>query len=243
MQESRIDTISRLQKEILPLLGFKQQWNKSAKDVNLGPINQAFPGLIFPQGAIHEFISSSPQDLASTCGFLSGILSSLMKNDGTALWISSSRLLFPPALKFFGIDPHKIIFIDLLKEKDVLWAMEEALKCEGLSAVIGEIKEIDFTSSRRMQLAVESSRVTGFVIRKNIHLLNTTASVTRWKISSLKSILAGDIPGVGFPAWNIDLLKVRNGKPGTWMLEWKAGRFKHINPEDSLQEELQKKTG
>jgi protein ImuA len=33
--------------------------------------------------------------------------------------------------------------------------MEEALKCEGLAAVIGEIKEISFSDSRRLQLAVE----------------------------------------------------------------------------------------
>ena len=37
----------------------------------------------------------------------------------------------------------------------MLWVIEEALKCEGLAAVIGEIKELSFTQSRRLQLAVE----------------------------------------------------------------------------------------
>jgi protein ImuA len=39
---------------------------------------------------------------------------------------------FSPALKSFGVEPDKIIFITVTKEKDMLWVMEEALKCEGL---------------------------------------------------------------------------------------------------------------
>ena len=41
-----------------------------------------------------------------------------------------------------------------------MWAIEEALKCDGLAAVIGEMKELSFTNSRRLQLAVEKSHVT-----------------------------------------------------------------------------------
>lgn len=40
--------------------------------------------------------------------------------------------------------------------------MEEALKCGGLAAVVGEVQDISFTASRRLQLAVEQSGVTGF---------------------------------------------------------------------------------
>ena len=46
------------------------------------------------------------------------------------------RTIFPPALKSFGIAPDKIIFIDLKKEKEILWAMEEALKCDGLQQLL-----------------------------------------------------------------------------------------------------------
>ena len=77
-------------------------------------------------------------------------LSALMRNGGaSSLDQFIQRTIFPPALKFFGIAPDKIIFIDLQKEKDILWAMEEALKCDGLAAVIGEMQELSFTASRR----------------------------------------------------------------------------------------------
>lgn len=243
MITTKADIISGLQKEILPLQGYKSQLKNVAIDVGLGPVNYAFPNEKFPLGAVHEFVSSSLEDAAATCGFIAGILNSLMNNEGAILWISSCRLLFPPAIKYFGIEPDKIIFADLPKEKDVLWATEEALKCEALTAVIAEVPGLSFTTSRRLQLAVESSRVTGFILRQSSLSLSTTACVTRWKISSLTSSLPGNMPGIGYPRWNIELLKVRNGKPGTWQMEWKAGRFRHIYKHIPVQEKLQQKTG
>jgi protein ImuA len=151
-----------------------------------------------------------------------------MKCDGVSIWISSSPEVYPPGLKSFGLDPDRIIFISLQKEKDILWAIEEALKCNSVTAVVGEISEISFTESRRLQLAVEQSRVTGFILLRDQRHFNTTACVTRWKITHLSSMLDDDMPGVGFPRWNVELLKVRNGKPGSWHIEWVAGKFHHI---------------
>jgi protein ImuA len=179
-------------------------------------------------GAIHEFISVGPESAAATAGFISGLLSPLMKRGGASIWIGSSRTIFPPALKLFGIEPSHIIFIDLQKERDVLWAIEEALKCNGLSAVVGEIPELGFTVSRRFQLAVEQSRVTGFIHRSNPRNLNTNASVARWKIKPLPTVSYDELPGIGYPRWNVELLKIRNGKPGAWQMEWSDQRFRHI---------------
>jgi protein ImuA len=243
MIASKADIITQLQKEILLLQGLKTLLKNSGNDIGLGPIKNAFPDNSFPLGAVHEFISSSTEDSTATIGFVSGILSSLMKKGGASIWIGASRTIFPPALKSFGITPDKIIFIELKKEKEMLWAMEEALKCEGLAAVIGEIKELSFTDSRRLQLAVEQSQVTGFVLRNNPRSSNTTACITRWNITSIASELANEMPGVGFPRWNVDLLKVRNGKPGSWQMEWVAGKFRHIPAISIVIPVQQKKTG
>jgi protein ImuA len=245
MQASKADIIAQLKKDILPLQGFKSLLNGSEVDIGLGPIKNAFPNRQFPLGAIHEFIYHDAEQSAPTAGFISGILSALMQKGGACVWISSSRTVFPPALKSFGIEPDKIIFIDLQKEKDILWAMEEALKCESLAAVVGEIPALSFTASRRLQLAVEQSRVTGFILRRNPRILNTTACVTRWNISSLSSAPVNDMPGIGFPRWNVELLKIRNGQPGKWTIEWRAGRFRHITKDAVVAtvEQLQKKAG
>jgi len=108
-------------------------------------------------------------------------------------------------------------------------AIEETLKCEGLAAVIGEVAEVSFTASRRLQLAAEQSRVTGFLIRNNFRNINTNACTAQWRISSNPSIIKDDMPGIGFPAWNIELLKIRNGKPGTWQMQWAYNKLHSIS--------------
>jgi protein ImuA len=228
MTGTKADIIAQLKKDILPFQGFKTSHQNNVVDATLGPIKNAFPHHSFPQAAIHEFISSNKEEGAATGGFVAAIIASLMRGGGVTIWISATRNIFPPALKSFGIAPEKIIFINLKKEKEIGWVMEEALKCKGLSAVIGEIPELSFTTSRRLQLVVEQSHVTGFILRSNPRIINTTACVTRWKIRPIPTQLAAAMPGLGFPRWNVELLKVRNGSPGNWEIELFAGRMKAI---------------
>ncbi|HEY8930043.1 MAG TPA: Error-prone repair protein ImuA [Mucilaginibacter sp.] len=225
MPEAKKDIISKLQKDILLWQGFAPPLAGKAGGVGLGPVEEAFPNGVFPTGAIHEMICPSPEQAAATGGLLGGILSALMRQGGACLWISVSRRLFPLSLMAFNVMPDRIVFIDVQREKDVLWAMEEALKCEGLAAVIAEVREISFAQSRRLQLAVESSRVTGFLLRNDPRKLGTTTCVARWQVTPLPSQLEDELPGVGFPRWQVDLLRVRNGNPGSWKLEWADGAF------------------
>jgi len=243
MPTARSHIIAQLEKEILPLQGYKSISKDMEVETGLGEINLAFPNTTFPLGAIHEFCCNQPEEAAATSGFIAGLLAAFMQHGRAMLWISSCRALFPPALIYFGIKPESIIFLDLKKEKDVLWAMEEALKCDSLAAVVGEVQELGFTASRRLQLTVEHSRVTGFVIRHSPRKLNTTVSVARWKITSLAGESSGDMPGVGFPRWKVELLKVRNGKPGSWEITWRNGSFRHNNEWPTVIEAVQRKTG
>ncbi len=216
--------ITDLRSDILRMEGFKSVSNLKMQ-VGLGSLVQAFPNGEFPTGAVHEFFINQPEHAASTCGFISGVLAALMRNSGTIMWISSARKLFPPALKIFGLSPERFVFLDLQKEKDVLWAMDESLKCESLTAVVCEMRDLDFTASRRLQLAVEKSKVTGFIVRAGFCKPNTTACVSRWRISPLSSECIDELPGVGFPKWKIELLKMRNGKTGSWNMQWIKGKF------------------
>lgn len=243
MTASQADIMARLQKDILPLQGYKSVKAGTAIDIGLGPIRHAFPDGVFPTGAIHEFCSTSPESSAANLGFVSVILGSLMRGGGVVLWISASRNIFPPALKMFDIAPDKIIFIDLKNEKDVQWSMEESLKCEGLAGVIGEMQELSFTASRRLQLAVEQSRVTGFIFRRNPRQLATTASIARWQVSPVASENEDEMPGIGHPRWRVELVKIRNGKPGSWLVEWNAGRLRQIAKLAIVSSIQKKKTG
>src|SRR4030095_9259072 len=172
MPALKADIISQLKKDILALQGFRPLLHQN-QPIDLGTINHSFPDSVFPLGVNHEFICNAQEGLTASSGFIGGILSSLLQKGGAAIWISSSHTIFPPALVSFDINPAQFIFIRLRNRNQILWTIEEALKCEGLTAVVGEINTLDLIQSRRLQLVTEQSGVTGFLLRTKQRTLNT----------------------------------------------------------------------
>lgn len=197
----------------------------------LSPFASAFPGHVFPRSALHEFISYELADAACTSGFITALMGKFMKEGGLCLWVGNGKKVFPPGLKHFGIEPDRIVFIDIAHPKHALWTIEEALKCEALTAVVGEIKELGFTESRRLQLAVERSGITGFLHRFRPHTENALAATTRWKVKPMASQTELSLPGVGHSCWEVQLLKVRNGRPASWQISWRDKAFVSLTDE------------
>ncbi len=117
-----------------------------------------------------------------------------------------------------------------------LWATEEALRAPAVGMVCAEIEDMDLTASRRLQLAAETGGGLGLLLRParrdtTENALPPTASVSRWRISSLPGAPAAtsDTPGCpkilpGQPRWQAELLRARGGQPQTWQLEWRDAR-------------------
>jgi protein ImuA len=248
------DIIRQLRQEILLREGLRPP-AAAAVDMGLGPVAAAFPQGIFPMGAMHELLSDGPEGAAASAAFTAALIGRLMAGEGLCIWIGPRRTVFPPALKAFGVEPDRIVFVDVRKEKEGWWALEEALKCEGLAAVVGEIREVSFLVSRRFQLAVEQSRVTGFLLRDRPKNRQAIATVARWQITPLPGgkvvpgtggLMAGRevaMPGVGFPRWSVELLRMRSGRPGRWELEWREGKFYSPAAASGWVEEQRRKTG
>jgi protein ImuA len=223
------DVIAKLRNEIMTLQGYRAPVAGSKPDrIDLGPIESAFPEGIFPKVGVHEFISSAPESAAATAGFMAALAGQLMKEDGICLWVSSHRKVFPLALGYFGIEPDRVIFVDLKKDRDLLWTIEEGLKCDALATVVGEVKELNLTESRRLQLAVEDSKVTSFLHRISPRSLNPISSVCRWRISPLPSGRDNSLPGIGFPRWEVTIEKMKHGQPGSWNVQWSEDHFDSI---------------
>ena len=241
--QNKADTLARLQNYILSLQGYKPAHAALQIDFGLGRIVHSFPNDSFPFSALHEFTCNSEEECASSGAFVGGLLSSSLNKGGIALWVGTKRHIFPPALKAFGINADQVIFVELKKEREALWTIEEALKCATLTTVVGEMTELDFTESRRLPLAIEKSGVGCFLLRHRPRN-STTASTSRWHVTPLPSAVEDGIPGVCHLRWQVDLVKVRNGRPGSWVVEWRGGRFRHATKLATIRgEERQVKTG
>src|SRR5437879_5824611 len=113
MPDTKKDIISQLREDILLLEGFKPPKAGNAGTFGLGPVEAAFPNGVFPTGTIHEMVCPTLEQAAATSGFMAGLLASLMQQGGACLWIGLSRKLFPPSLMAFGVEPDRMIFVDL----------------------------------------------------------------------------------------------------------------------------------
>ena len=228
MKPNKAEIVAGLRRDLIAWEGFRPPQPGATGTVGLGSLESGFPNGVFPTGAIHEFMSSTPEE-SSACGALiTGILASLLKVGGACVWVSYTRRVYPPALKLFGLDPERVIFVDVPKPKEVLWVTEEALKCEGVAAVICETRDLSLMESRRLQLAVEQSHATGFVLRKDVKQVTSSVCTARWQVKPQRSRLRSGMPGVGFPRWTVELLKVKNGSTGRWILEWQNFAFREI---------------
>jgi protein ImuA len=234
------EILNSLRKQILLLEGFKEP--VLTEKTSLGRINEVFPNGVFPFSALHEFFCFNQEEITSSSAFIAALLSSRFRRSTTAVWISPTHKIFPPALKWFGIEPHQILFLHVKKEKDILWAINEALTCSSLSAVIGEMPEMSITASRRFQLVIEDAGVGCFILRRSPKNLLTTA-ITRWHIQPLPTKVKDGFPGLGHPRWKVNLLKVRNGKTGSWNIEWTSSGFRYASRFAVIHKALQKQTG
>ncbi|QDW25281.1 hypothetical protein [Pedobacter sp. KBS0701] len=63
--ETKSELVHKLQQDIMMWQGFKPAAAGKAERIGLGAIEDAFPGGVFPKGAIHEFITVFPEDAAS----------------------------------------------------------------------------------------------------------------------------------------------------------------------------------
>ncbi|MFT3933800.1 MAG: Error-prone repair protein ImuA [Chitinophagaceae bacterium] len=232
--------IEALKKELFFLQGFKATASKPELASSLGSILQAFPEKRFPLSAVHEFVALTNEDNNASRGFIAGLLSLIAGNNCALLWITTGPAIFPPALKRFGIDAQRILFIHLKNHKDRLWSLEQALQCNALPAVVAEISDLNFIESRRLQLAVEKSQSTCFLLRKSPKHLGVTAATARWHISTLPSYAVDGLPGLGHPHWHIELSKVKNGKTGAWQMQWKGNHFEESNTTKKTITELQR---
>lgn len=239
------DTIHGLRQDLLLLEGYKAP-ETNAPDIPIGAIADAFPNLRFPTGKLHEFVAGTPQQAASTGGFVCFLAGALATKGRDCIWIAKKRRVFPPGLVGFGIQPHQVVFCDIRNEKHLVWAAEEALRCKAITSVIAEVADIGYTASLRLQHAIDESRVTGLLLRQSARPLGPIASTARWRIFPAPSRSPiPELSRVGYPCWTIELEKVRNGRPGIWQMEWRVGRLLSVHPAKTAPafRELQQKTG
>ncbi len=172
------------------------------------------------RGALHEVSAVSEAHVTPAAGFILGVAHS----ERVIVWIAEdmamaeSGALYGCGLDEFGLSPERLLLVNVSHRRDLLWAMEEALHCRAVGAVIGELRHqsIDAVALRRLSLAAATSGALAFLLRSSPTQESSTAA-TRWVVSAAPS---QPRYGPGAPRFEAQLMRNRRGPTGSWLLEW-----------------------
>lgn len=176
-------------------------------------IDAGLPWGGLPRAALHEILAAEP---GAAAGFAALVLA---RAGGTVLWIAPDPDAWPPGLARFGLSPAHLVLVRAPRAQDALWAMEETLRCPAVGAALLMTGALDLTAARRLQLAAEAGGVLGLLLRPDEDNASPTAALTRWRIGATPSDSASP-HAIGDPAWSLDLLRCRGGRPATWRATW-----------------------
>ena len=196
------------------------------------PINRALGGGL-ACAALHELAPTTPIHLGATSGFALAVAARASGERRQVLWVTTDYAAgegggsYGPGLDLFGMASVRLLMLRVPKPIDVLWAMEEGLRCRALACVIaemtGEGAVADLTATRRLALAAREgvsaqNSGLGLLIRHKITDM-PSAAATRWEIAPALS-QPDAYGGIGRARFDLSLCKNRRGPSGRWTIEW-----------------------
>lgn len=187
------------------------------------PAIDAVLGGGFIRGALHEIAAAGEAHLPAAAGFALGVARRSAPSP-RLFWITEDMGLVESGaphgagLDAFGLAPERLVMVSAAHRRDLLWAMEEALRCRTNDAVIGEmrISGIDSVAVRRLSLAAAESGALALLLRAALPSDASTAA-TRWIVGAAPSAAAH---GPDAPRFAAQLVRNRSGPVGSWILEW-----------------------
>jgi protein ImuA len=190
------------------------------------------------RGTLHEIAAAGEPQIAAATGFALGLaaragMSAARTGKPTGrpvLWVAEDLSLaengapYGPGLDGAGIAPERLIVVAAPRARDLLWAMEEALRCPALGVVVAETREhrLDGVATRRLALAAAAGDTLGLILRTTPDDA-PSAAATRWIIAASSCRCgAGTDASLGPPRLDARLVRNRRGHVGSWMVEWSS---------------------
>ena len=158
------------------------------------------------------------------------------------LWVQDQRSRKRSGIPYFHGLPealrHNCHYVAAEKTEDVLFALEEGLRCPSLGFVIGEIagdpKALGFTQSRRLAVASEKHGVPLYLLRSDA-ARSLSAARMRWVVEpAVSQAPATNRKAPGVPAWQAELFRSRLYQPSRWMLACDRDQLSVIPPGDRV---------
>lgn len=198
---------------------------------------QGFP--VLAGGLLQEVFTAERRNAGAVLGFALAQARGLITEQRLAviylqLADEAQKLGMPygPGLVSFGFDPEALILVRPANMAELLWAVEEAIACRAVAAVVADIgghsKLLDFTASRRLSMRAASTGGSIFMLRYGEDR-EASAAHLRWCLSPAPSAQRRyDAKAPGPLRWRAQLERGTLIKQTEWLLGWTENGFSAI---------------
>jgi len=192
-----------------------------------GPLDGLMPTGGLLRGRIHEILGVERTLEGAAFGFATALAACLQRDaadtGGQVLWVRQEAGpvrgagLSGRGFAAFGLAPDRLLCVAARDAAELLWVAEEGLRTGGLAAVVAEVRTVDLTAGRRLQLAAEAGGVTGLLVATGYRdgTAMASAAETRWRV---RPALSAD--PFRTPVWALALERSRGGLPAALTLGW-----------------------
>ena len=160
-------------------------------------IDRLLPGSGYQRGTLAQWLTSGGQG----ADYLSLLVARQACQDGGALVVLDPRNQFyPPAAAAIGVNLDNLIVLRTENlagsqkelQADLLWSIDQALRCPAVAAVWGPLDQIDERWFRRFQLSAETSGCLGLFVQPIQVARQPSWAEVQWIVSHLREPSGGD---------------------------------------------------
>jgi len=127
------------------------------------PLDNLLPEKGLRRGTLVEWLSEGEGTGATTLALLAA--RQACASGGMLVVMDFHRQFYPPAAARPGVRLEPMVVVQAANVADNLWALDQALRCPAVMAVLGWPEKLDGRTFRRLQLAAEQGGGLGLLVR------------------------------------------------------------------------------
>lgn len=131
----------------------------------------------WPQSALSEILYT--HEGIGELRLLMPALARVTRQKRWLAFIAPPRIPYAAALAYAGLDLSRVLLVRPSARRDVLWAVEQALRAGTCGAVVAWAAHADFNTLHRLQLAAEAGKAWGVLFRPGESAQSPTPAALR----------------------------------------------------------------
>ncbi len=219
---AQIQNLETLRAQVSAIENERTVGNRDLVSGGAAVIDRILPAGGYRKGVLIDWIAPT----GCAADFLSmKVAKEAAKDGGAIVIIDPGRQFFPVAAAAMGLPMEQLIVLQSSGnsssgaiDQDLLWAIDQSLRCPAVSAVWGPLPKVDDRWSRRFQLSAESSGCLGLFVRPLSVARQPSWAEVQWLVSPVERVARADDADPNLFFTRLQMVRCRGSHTGQSIL-------------------------